>query len=84
MTLYHLFPGFQDTSSESLTLWQERATVGINMNGKEICMNIRLSDHFTYGKLLRFCMSPMIMMVFTSIYGVVDGFLFPIFLAGRC
>lgn len=37
-------------------------------------MNIRLSDHFTYGKLLRFCMSPMIMMVFTSIYGVVDGF----------
>jgi len=34
---------------------------------------IQLSDHFTYAKLLRFCLSPMIMMVFTSIYGVVDG-----------
>lgn len=34
---------------------------------------IQLSDHFTYGKLLRFCMSPIIMMVFTSIYGVIDG-----------
>ena len=36
-------------------------------------MKIQLSDHFTYGKLLRFCLSPIIMMVFTSIYGVVDG-----------
>lgn len=36
-------------------------------------MDIRLSDHFTYKKLLRFCLSPIIMMVFTSIYGVVDG-----------
>ena len=36
-------------------------------------MNIKLSDHFTYKKLLRFCLSPIIMMVFTSIYGVVDG-----------
>lgn len=35
---------------------------------------IKLSDHFTYGKLLRFCISPIIMMVFTSIYGVVDGY----------
>ncbi len=34
---------------------------------------IQLSDHFTYKKLLRFCVSPIIMMVFTSIYGVVDG-----------
>lgn len=34
---------------------------------------IKLSDHFTYPRLLRFCLSPMIMMVFTSIYGVVDG-----------
>ena len=37
-------------------------------------MNIRLSDHFNYTKLLRFCFPPIIMMVFTSIYGVVDGF----------
>lgn len=34
---------------------------------------IQLSDHFTYKKLLRFCLSPIIMMVFTSVYGVVDG-----------
>ena len=34
---------------------------------------IQLSDHFTYKKLLRFCVSPIVMMVFTSIYGVVDG-----------
>jgi len=37
-------------------------------------MTIQLSDHFTYKKLFRFCISPIIMMVFTSIYGVVDGF----------
>ncbi len=36
-------------------------------------MGIKLSDHFTYRKLLKFCLSPIIMMVFTSIYGVVDG-----------
>jgi len=35
--------------------------------------SIQLSDHFTYKKLLRFCFPPIIMMVFTSIYGVVDG-----------
>lgn len=35
---------------------------------------IQLSDHFTYGKLLRFIFPSVIMMVFTSIYGVVDGF----------
>ncbi|MBO5338609.1 MAG: polysaccharide biosynthesis C-terminal domain-containing protein [Clostridia bacterium] len=34
---------------------------------------IRLSDHFTYKKLLKFAFSPIIMMIFTSIYGVVDG-----------
>ena len=36
-------------------------------------MNIRISDHFTYKKLLRFVFPSIIMMVFTSIYGVVDG-----------
>ncbi|MBQ2972294.1 MAG: MATE family efflux transporter [Ruminococcus sp.] len=35
---------------------------------------IGLSDHFTYKKLIRFTLSPIIMMVFTSIYGVVDGY----------
>lgn len=34
---------------------------------------IQLSDHFTYGKLLRFTIPSIIMMVVTSIYGVVDG-----------
>lgn len=36
-------------------------------------MNIQLSDHFTYKRLLRFVLPSIIMMVFTSIYGVVDG-----------
>ncbi len=35
---------------------------------------IRLSDHFTCGRLLRFTFPTVIMLVFTSIYGVVDGF----------
>ncbi len=34
---------------------------------------IRLSDHFTYSRLFRFTLPSVIMMVFTSIYGVVDG-----------
>lgn len=37
-------------------------------------MDIKLSDHFSYGKLLRFTFPSIIMMIFTSIYGVVDGF----------
>lgn len=37
-------------------------------------MNIKLSDHFSYGKLLRFTVSSIVMMIFSSIYGVVDGF----------
>lgn len=34
---------------------------------------IQLSDHFTYPRLLRFVYPSVVMMVFTSIYGVVDG-----------
>lgn len=34
---------------------------------------IHLSDHFTYPKLLRFTLPSIIMMIFTSIYSVVDG-----------
>lgn len=37
-------------------------------------MKIQLSDHFTYGKLIRFTIPSIAMMIFTSIYGVVDGF----------
>ena len=36
-------------------------------------MKIQLSDHFTYRRLLRFVFPSIVMMVFTSIYGVVDG-----------
>ncbi len=35
---------------------------------------IQLSDHFSYGRLLRFTLPSIGMMIFTSIYGVVDGF----------
>lgn len=35
---------------------------------------IKLSDHFDYPRLLRFTMPSIIMMIFTSIYGVVDGY----------
>lgn len=37
-------------------------------------MKIQLSDSFDYRKLLRFTFPSIIMMIFTSIYGVVDGF----------
>lgn len=37
-------------------------------------MKIQLSDNFNYGKLLRFTMPSVVMMIFTSIYSVVDGF----------
>lgn len=37
-------------------------------------MQIKLSDSFTYKKLIRFTFPSIIMMIFTSIYGVVDGF----------
>ncbi len=37
-------------------------------------VKIQLSDHFTYSKLLRFVYPSIVMMVFTSIYSVVDGY----------
>ena len=37
-------------------------------------MKIQLSDHFSYGRLIRFTLPSIAMMIFTSIYGVVDGF----------
>ena len=36
-------------------------------------MKIQLSDHFTTGRLLRFALPSIVMMIFTSFYGVVDG-----------
>lgn len=35
---------------------------------------IQLSDHFTYRRLLRFVISPILMMICTSLYSIVDGF----------
>ena len=34
---------------------------------------IKLSDHFTYGRLVRFALPSIAMMIFISIYSVVDG-----------
>ena len=36
-------------------------------------MQVKLSDHFHYRTLLKFVFPSVCMMVFTSIYGVVDG-----------
>lgn len=36
-------------------------------------MNIQLSDHFTYRRLIRFVIPSVAMMILTSVYGVVDG-----------
>lgn len=36
-------------------------------------MNIQLSEHFNYRKLMKFTIPTIAMMIFTSIYGVVDG-----------
>ena len=35
---------------------------------------IQLSDHFSYQKLIRFTLPSIVMMIFTSVYGVIDGF----------
>lgn len=40
---------------------------------KHSAIKIQLSDHFTYQRLLRFVLPSIFMMLFTSIYGVVDG-----------
>ena len=37
-------------------------------------MAIHLSDHFGYRRILRFTAPSILMMIFTSVYGVVDGF----------
>lgn len=40
---------------------------------KRTTTKIQLSDHFTYQRLLRFVLPSIFMMLFTSIYGVIDG-----------
>ncbi|MBQ2946110.1 MAG: MATE family efflux transporter [Clostridia bacterium] len=35
---------------------------------------IKLSDHFTYKRIIRFTLPSIIMLIFTSVYGIVDGF----------
>lgn len=44
------------------------------MEGGQQKVNIELSEHFTYRKLLKFTFPSIIMMVLASVYGVVDGF----------
>ena len=36
-------------------------------------MRIQLSEHFTYKKIIQFVLPSIVMMIFTSIYGVIDG-----------
>ena len=36
-------------------------------------MNIQISEHFSYRKLIKFTIPTITMMIFTSLYGVVDG-----------
>lgn len=34
---------------------------------------VHISDHFTYGKIFRITLFPMVMMIFSSLYSIVDG-----------
>lgn len=51
----------------------ENSTVSLKNKKGLVFLAIKLSDHFTYSKLLRFTLSSIVMMIFTSIYSVVDG-----------
>lgn len=44
------------------------------MSQKVAKQKIQLSDHFNYGRLIKFTLPSILMMIFTSVYGVVDGF----------
>ncbi len=44
------------------------------MKKNRVREEIKLSDHFTYGRLMKFTLPSIAMMVFTSLYGMVDGF----------
>ena len=43
---------------------------------------IQLSDHFNYRRLLKFVLPPIVMMIFTSVYSIVDGFFVSYFDSG--
>ena len=43
---------------------------------------VQMNAHFTYGKLLKFVLPSIIMMIFTSVYGVVDGIFVSNFVGG--
>ena len=51
----------------------EQATGQLNKTGTKQLMAIKLSDQFTYRKLLRYVFPTVVMMVFSSVYGIVDG-----------
>lgn len=46
-------------------------------------MNIQLSDHFTYRRLIRFTISTVLMLICTSMYSIVDGLLCQT-MSGKC
>lgn len=46
----------------------------INENIRKARETIQLSDHFDTRRLLRFAVPSILMMIFTSVYGVVDGY----------
>ena len=54
--------------------------MGLNnrKENRKMEQTIQLSDHFGYRRLIRFTIPSILMMSFTSIYGVVDGFLYQI------
>ena len=41
---------------------------------KKVKERIKLSEHFNYSRLFRFVLPSIVMMVFISVYGIVDGF----------
>lgn len=55
------------------TIIRRRVKTPKILTKNEVHMKIALSEHFDYKKLLRFTAPSIIMMIFTSIYGVVDG-----------
>ena len=54
-------------------MWFEKKSRYLFTLKKHFMANIQLSDHFNYRKLLRFTLPSVAMMIFTSIYSVVDG-----------
>lgn len=45
----------------------------LRLFSRQFTMSISLSSHFSYGKLLRFTLPSILMMIFTSLYVIVDG-----------